>query len=90
MLQKVYCVFEYCYVRKNAKLMSIHSTYEGAYNAMETLADYEGNNGYGFNIVKNKEAGTMLVQSIYEDSDGAEFYMTNVKAYKIKERTLFT
>ena len=90
MLPKVYIVLEYSYVRKNTKIQSVHSTYDGAYDAMEEYADYSGNAGYRFNIVLNKKAGTAVVQSVDEREDEMTCYISNTYAYKIKEMTLFT
>ena len=88
--EKVYVALSYDYALKRSKILSIHKTFNGAYDAIETMANYDGNNGYGFLIHKDKEHGIISVDSLDEDDENDECYAIKCMYYAVKEKTLFT
>lgn len=88
--EKVYVALSYDYALKRSKILSIHKTFDGAYDAIETMANYDGNNGYGFLIHKDKEHGIISVDCLDEDDENNECYTTKCMYYAVKEKTLFT
>ena len=88
--EKVYVALLYDYGRKSSKILSIHKTFDGAYDAIETMANYDGNNGYGFLIHKDKEHGIITVDYLDDEDENNEYYAIKSMYYAVKEKTLFT
>lgn len=88
--EKVYVALSYDYALKSSKIVSIHKTFDRAYDAIETRANYDRNNGYGFLIHKDKEHGIISVDHLDEDDENNECYAIKSMAYAVKEKTLFT
>ena len=88
--EKVYIALSYDCALKKAKILSIHKTFDGAYDAIENMANYDGNNGYGFLIHNDKEHGIISVNHLDEDDENNECYAIKSMVYAVKEKTLFT
>lgn len=88
--EKVYIALSHDYALKKSKILPVHKTFDGAYDAIETMANYDANNGYGFLIHKDKEHGVVTVDYLDEDDENNEYYAIKSAVYAVKEKTLFT
>lgn len=88
--EKVYIALSHDYALRKSKILSVHKTFDGAYDAIETMANYDANNGYGFLIHKDKEHGVVTVDHLDEDDENNECYAIKSAVYAVKEKILFT